>query len=79
MSPAHSPRSETFGAILKDLRRSRGLSQEELANQAGKDRTSVSLWENGEHSPTLDSLFALAEVLEVSASEIVRRIEAAEP
>lgn len=42
------------------------------------DRTSVGGWEKGLHSPRLDTLFAIAKVLEVSASEIVRRIEAAE-
>lgn len=79
MPPARSPRSKTFGVVLRDLRTRRGLSQEELAHEAGTDRSSVSLWERGLHSPSLDTLFALAGALGVSASEIVRRIEAAEP
>lgn len=78
MSRDHSPRSKIFGEILQDLRTSRGLSQEDLAHESGMDRTSISLWERGHHSPSLDTLFALARALEVSASEIIRRIEAAE-
>lgn len=79
MSAAHSPRSEMFGEILRHLRTSRALSQEELAHESGLHRTSISGWEMGQHSPSLDTLFALAEALDVSATEIVRRIEAAEP
>lgn len=78
MSPVRSRRSKIFGAILKELRTTKGLSQEKLAHGAGKNRTAVSGWEGGEHSPTLDTLFALAGALEISASEIVRRIEAAD-
>lgn len=79
MSPSRKTTSQIFGGILQDLRSAKGLSQEDLAHACGKHRTYISLLENGRHSPSLDTLLALANALGTSATEIVRRIEAAKP
>lgn len=79
MSPSHKTTSQIFGGILQNLRAAKGLSQEELAHACGKHRTYISLLENGRHSPSLDTVFALADALGTSAADIVRRIERAKP
>jgi transcriptional regulator with XRE-family HTH domain len=68
-----------FGQVLRELRQRKGLSQEKLALECGLDRTFVSLLERGQRQPTLSSLFALAEALDVSASELVRKVESLAP
>ena len=53
------------------------MSQEALALEAGFDRTYISLVERGIQSPTVRNLVKLAAALQVRASEIVVRMEAA--
>ena len=65
----------TFGIVLRKLRVEKGLSQEALALESGLDRTFVSMLERGLRQPTLSSLFALAEALQIPASRIVKLTE----
>ena len=58
---------------LRRLRQDRGLSQEELAGQAGLNRNYVGMIEREENSPTVDTLEALAKVLKVAAEEFLKR------
>ena len=67
----------TFGAVLRELRVKRGLSQEALALNSDLDRTFVSLLERGLRQPTLSTLFAIANVLGVAPSHMVRLTERA--
>jgi transcriptional regulator with XRE-family HTH domain len=62
-----------FGRVLREARRQKGLSQEELAGDAEFDRTYPSLLERGLRTPTLTVLIQLADVLEVSAASLVNR------
>ncbi len=59
------------GARIKESRRARGLSQEELADQAGCHRTYVGMLERGEGNPSLGVLFRIAAVLEVDLVELL--------
>lgn len=52
-----------FGITLKAIRKSRKMTQEELAKKVGVDRTYISNLENGNKKPTDDLLFKLADVL----------------
>ena len=52
-----------------------GLSQEALALECGLDRTYISLLERGLRQPTLSTVFALAQVLNVQPSVVVREVE----
>ena len=45
-----------FGEKLRQLRKSRGLTQEELADALYVSRTAVSKWESGRGYPGIDSL-----------------------
>jgi transcriptional regulator with XRE-family HTH domain len=60
-----------FGRVLREARRQKGLSQEELAGDAEFDRTYPSLLERGLRTPTLTVLIQLADVLEISAASLV--------
>ncbi|MDA8093297.1 MAG: helix-turn-helix transcriptional regulator [Betaproteobacteria bacterium] len=67
--------NEAFGRALRELRRSKGLSQEDLGFEARRDRTYISLLELGQRSPTLDTCIALCGALGVSLTELASRIE----
>lgn len=60
-----------FGENLKTLRKQKGFSQEELAASLHVVRQTVSKWEKGLSVPDADALIRLAEVLEVSVSELL--------
>ncbi|QFG47553.1 helix-turn-helix transcriptional regulator [Lapidilactobacillus dextrinicus] len=53
------------------LKFKRHLSQEELADQLFISRQAVSKWENGDGTPDLEKLVALATILNVSLDELV--------
>lgn len=62
-----------FRESLFQLRRERGLNQEQLAEQIGVSRQAVSKWETGEASPDLPNLLALADALGVSLDALCGR------
>lgn len=64
------------GNRLAQLRKEKGLSQEELANRIGVSRQAISKWENGESSPDTDNLVALAKVYGVTIDELINGEEA---
>lgn len=64
---------EAFGEVLRECRTKAGYSQESLALKAELDRTYISLLERGLRQPTLETLFKLAEVLEIAPGTIVSK------
>lgn len=56
---------------IRALRKSKGLSQEELAIKLNVVRQTVSKWENGLSVPDSDMLISLSEVLETSVSTLL--------
>ena len=56
---------------IKAIRKSKGLSQEELALQLNVVRQTVSKWEQGLSVPDADMLIALSEVLETPVSTLL--------
>ena len=64
-----------FQHALVYARHQAGVSQEALAAIAGLDRSFVSLLERGQRTPTLKTIFLLAEALDISATELVRLTE----
>lgn len=61
-----------FSEKLTELRRRRGLSQEQLADVLGVTRQSVSKWEGGTAMPELAKLVALSELFDVSVDYLVK-------
>lgn len=56
---------------LKTIRKSKGLSQQELAVQLNVVRQTVSKWEQGLSVPDSDMLISISEVLETSVSTLL--------
>ncbi len=67
--------SRKFGKVLRELRRSRGLSQERLAEISDLDRTFISMIERGRRRATLDTAKQLANALGASLTEMVKKTE----
>lgn len=64
-----------FGRVLRDVRTSRSLSQDELGAKSGYHRTYIGQLERGEKSPSLRTIFNLAGTLDVTPSALVRDTE----
>ena len=62
--------SGRLGSRVKELRRRRGLTLEELAGQSGVSRAMISKLERGEKNPTLVVAARLAEGLGVTLSQL---------
>ena len=62
--------TERFGQRIRALRKERGLSQEELAELSGLDRTYISGIERGLRNVALRNIEALAQALGVSMAEL---------
>ena len=60
---------------LYNLRKSKSLSQEALAEALGVSRQAISKWENGSAIPESDKLIALATYFSVSLDELIGRGE----
>lgn len=70
-----SNREGEFGNRLKTLRRRAEMSQEELADRAGINRSYLSMIENGHSSPTMDVVQKLAQGLGVSLWTLISEVE----
>jgi len=68
--------ARAFGAVLRRMRKARGLSQEQLGEDSGSSRNFVSLIELGQNQPTVTTIFKLAKTLKVKPSEIMAEVEA---
>ena len=60
-----------FGEKLRQLRKSRGLTQEELADALYVSRTAVSKWESGRGYPGIDSLKEISGFFSVSIDDLL--------
>ena len=60
-----------FNEKLHELRRQKGLTQEELATQLYVSRTAISKWESGRGYPNIDSLKSMAKFFGVTVDELL--------
>ncbi len=60
-----------FNEKLQELRKNRGLTQEELANDLYVSRTAISKWESGRGYPNIDSLKAISKYFSVSLDDLL--------
>ena len=65
-----------FNERLQELRKQKGLTQEELAEALYVSRTAVSKWESGRGYPNIDSLKALSKYFSVTIDELLSGGEA---
>lgn len=60
-----------FHEKLQELRKSRGLTQEELAEALFVSRTAISKWESGRGYPNIDSLKEISRYFSVSIDDLL--------
>ncbi|MDR4473893.1 MAG: helix-turn-helix domain-containing protein [Hyphomonas sp.] len=66
-----SAQKEQIAAAIRAARRSRGLTQEVLADRIGRSVASVSNLERAQATPTLETLLAIADVLDVPVTTLL--------
>jgi transcriptional regulator with XRE-family HTH domain len=60
---------------IQNLRKSRGISQEEFADKIGVSRQTVSKWESEQSLPDIDKVIIMSDYFEVTADYILKGIE----
>lgn len=60
-----------FGEKLQELRKQKGLTQQELAESLYVSRTAISKWESGRGYPGIDSLKAIAKFFSVTVDDLL--------
>ncbi|MDO9629798.1 MAG: helix-turn-helix transcriptional regulator [Acholeplasmataceae bacterium] len=60
-----------LGNKIMDLRKSKRLSQEDLANKIGVTRQSISLWETNQSMPSTEKLLELAKCFDISIDNLI--------
>ena len=65
-----------FNQKLQQLRKNKGLTQEELAGRLYVSRTAISKWESGRGYPNIESLKAIADFFSVTVDELLSADEA---
>ena len=60
-----------FNNRLYQLRKQKGLSQEELASRLNVSRQTVSKWEIGDSTADMEKLAAISDLFEVSLDELI--------
>ena len=65
-----------FNKKLQEMRKQRGLTQEELAESLFVSRTAISKWESGRGYPSIESLKAIAKFFSLTVDELLSPEEA---
>ncbi len=64
-----------FGEVLREQRLRQGLTQDELADRAGTERSHISALERAEKGPSLATIFSIADGLGIKAQELLGLVE----
>lgn len=65
----------SFAENLQKLRKSKGLSQEELAGALNVSRQAIGKWENGTTYPDIENLIVLSDLFKIPIDKLVRKEE----
>jgi len=64
-------RKKLIGLRIKTMRRSRKMTQADLANAINQSQSSITMYETGRREPDFETLEALADIFNVPLSSIV--------
>jgi len=67
--------SKKIGTVIRQLREEKKLTQDVFSGLADLDRSHYSKIERGLRIPTLETVFKIAQALEIKPSELIRIIE----
>lgn len=65
----------SFAKRLKELRKAKGLTLEQLGNDIGTTRATLSNFENEKKKPSLDMVIKIADYFQVSIDYLVGRTD----
>lgn len=60
-----------FKEKLYELRRLKGISQEEIGEKINVSRQTISKWENGQTTPELEKLIELSKIFDIHIDELI--------
>ena len=60
---------------IQKLRKSKGMSQEELADRIGVSRQAVSKWESEQSSPDVEKIILMSDIFNVTTDYLLKGIE----
>ena len=60
---------------IQNLRKAKGISQEELADKIGVSRQAVSKWESEQSTPDIEKIISMSEIFEVTTDYILKGVE----
>ncbi|MBY0432845.1 MAG: helix-turn-helix domain-containing protein [Cyclobacteriaceae bacterium] len=66
---------ELFGEVLLQLRKEKGVSQQELADNCNIERAYISRLERGLFQPTISIVFKLADYFERKPAELIELVD----
>ena len=64
-------KNNEFGKKLKELRQTKGLSQQKLGEELGFCNQTISFWESGSREPDLDTLLKISHYFDASIDELL--------
>jgi transcriptional regulator with XRE-family HTH domain len=64
--------AKRFGSAVKHLRLKKGMTQQKLADDCGLDIGYIGGIERGQRNPSLEVIISVAEVLEVTVSQLAK-------
>lgn len=67
--------NSAVGIVIRNLRKSKKMSQEVLSGLTGLARSHLSMIENGEKHPNLETVWRIANTLEISPHELIKAVE----
>ena len=59
-----------IGALLRELRKEKNLSQEQLARQCNVSRQTINAIEKGDYNPTINLCIAICKALDKTLDEL---------
>jgi transcriptional regulator with XRE-family HTH domain len=79
ISPSNEGRMSamTIADRIQHLRKAKGISQEELADQIGVSRQAVSKWESEQSTPDIEKIIIMSNYFEVTTDYLLKGIEVA--
>ena len=70
---------QKIGSFLKELRKEKSITQEQLAEKLNVSRRTVSRWETGSNLPDLDLMMEMADFYQVDLRELLNGERKSEP